>query len=462
MSDSDAINEPGPAPDQPPQQYLPPAPQGNPYERRPAEPYAPIGQEQGTPPAPPVPPAADQPTQAYGQYAPPPTSGSPEQPAGYGAYAPTGYLPPVPPPPTEVGGGSGGGFGGFGARALRRPEARLGTAFAGGGVALAVLGALIWSVGYIVEGVTNAFDGDGTPDLSSRRILGIVLGIVLALGGYAVALLAKRGPLVTLGVAASAIGVPVFLLFVSMDLDFGSFGSNPLEKFVNLDVIAPVSIVIWLVSYFLIPVVRGHNFYLALAATALFSYVSYKVVVDDLVKLISGAVGGALTGGGGLGTLQSLPNPDDVLNKLIAVGFIFGIAYYAIAFLLDAKGKHAVAVPFLYAAPGALSVGVIAAARDLKEVGTGIVLIVFGAAIAALGARAGRRFTTWAGTAAAAFGVLVIVFKIFSAGDVGAPAGGAIIAAVGIVFALAGWVFSVALKEKDEFEPTGGTQLPLH
>jgi hypothetical protein len=450
MTDQDGTTG-GPAPEQPTPSNVPPSESPTvSYEPPPPSPYQrSVPEAQGAPgahAAPSAPPSS-------GYFPPPPTA----PPTG---YASTGQFPPTGPPP--AGPGAAGGPGYFGERASRRPEARLGTAFAGAGVAIAILGVLIWSVSYLIEGAS-----DGGSDFTDRKVLGIVLTAALVLGGYAIALIAKRGPLVTLGVAASAIGVPLLLLFCVLDLNFSGLGSgNPIDSVLNLDVVYPVSVVVWLVSYFVVPVVRGHNFYLALAVSGVFGYVTYKVIADDVARLALGAVGSLGGFGGGSsdpGELLGLAGTaDNLLDKLIAVGYIFGAGYYAIAFVLDAKGKHAVALPFLYGAYGALIEGLIASARHLEVLGTGLLLLVLGTVVAALAARSGRRFTTWLWTAGAALGLVLVIFKIFDEGDVDAPLGGAILAAAGVLFSVGGWVLSVLLREKDEFTPTGGVQLPLH
>lgn len=58
-----------------------------------------------------------------------------------------------------------------------------------------------------------------------------------------------------------------------------------------------------------------------------------------------------------------------------------------------------------------LVVGALFLSDDLKEVGTGLLLVAIGLGLAFVGASSARRFTTWFGAIAFALGVIVLVAK---------------------------------------------------
>src|SRR4051794_10098910 len=89
----------------------------------------------------------------------------------------------------------------LGARLVRRPEARFGTALAAAGAVLVIGGVLVWGFGYLFDGLHISFDGrSGTPSGSSgRRLVGVLLSLALVAGGYALVLTRRRGALATAG-----------------------------------------------------------------------------------------------------------------------------------------------------------------------------------------------------------------------------------------------------------------------
>ncbi|MCU1657913.1 MAG: hypothetical protein JWO57_2569 [Pseudonocardiales bacterium] len=351
----------------------------------------------------------------------------PQDPSPYPAYPPpgsAGYPPPGYPPPRRPQLAER-----IGERLVRRPEPRLGIALAGVGIGLTVVGVVVWAGDFLAGGGGGGGRGGG-----SRRLLGIALSLAVIAVGYALAASHRRGPLATAGVAASALGVPVLLGFLSFD---ASGGGLPF----SLDAIALVSVAVWILSYLLVAGARGHAFYLGLSAVTLWIYLVDKAAPDafSLTRYVS----------------QFTPFDNQFGRApdwaaVAAVSLTFGLAYYVAAYLLDRSGRCGAAVAFVVAGFAATAAGIGAAANELHQIGTGIVLIVLGLVLGGYGARAGRRFTTWAWSVAVGLGVVVILTKIIPNNS--AAAGIALIV-VGAAVVFAGHLWSVALREPDDLTP---------
>ncbi|MGH3493662.1 MAG: hypothetical protein ACRDQ1_10545 [Sciscionella sp.] len=185
---------------------------------------------------------------------PPDESQYPQNVPGQGDWAQSGYpgypgYPPQPPqrPVQTLGMLWSSMVRNLGDRALRRARPRLGVALAGAGVGLALVGVLVWSGTYLIEGIAHSFASGGGGD-DSRRLLGVFLSLAVAVLGYVSAIRRRSGPLSAAGVAASALGVQMTLTFLTF-----SVSTAP----VSLDAIALVSIIAWLISYTLVPGTRG-------------------------------------------------------------------------------------------------------------------------------------------------------------------------------------------------------------
>jgi hypothetical protein len=102
----------------------------------------------------------------------------------------------------------------------------------------------------------------------------------------------------------------------------------------------------------------------------------------------------------------------------------------------------------------ATAFGIGALTNDLKQVGTGVLLLAGGLVFATYGARFDRRFTTWIWAVGAALGAALLVGKAVT-NDGGADLGVALIC-LGIVFVVGGALLAKALGEPDDVpEPTG-------
>lgn len=344
----------------------------------------------------------------WGQQGPPPTGypqgGYPVDPAGQpqdaqpgpGPWGGPGYGPPPAAQPQNF-------KIDLGPRLRRRAEPRFGISLAATGIAIAVIGVLVWSFGYLIQGVH--FDsGSGRISGDTRRFLGFGLSLLLVAAGYALVIVRRRGPLATAGVIGVAIGVPLALAFLTVD--FSSPGSDGLPF--NVDLIYLLSIIVYMASYLLVPGMRGRAFLLGLSALQLAGYAEFKTA-GDAVARASTTVFGTSHSVGDLGT-----------GGVTAVGLIFGLAYFALAVLLDRKGMHGGATALVVAGTYTTLAGVVFSVLTFKQVGTGVELIVLGTALSWYGAHFGRRFTTWLWMAAIAVGVGLVVQKALPDSPAGA------------------------------------------
>jgi hypothetical protein len=374
-----------------------------------------------SPPPPTQDPGAPDPGAAGspGRYQPYPSPG-----AHYGApYAGHPYggggTPPGGPPPTARG-RSGDDFGD---RLSRRPEPRFTAALSGVGAALALLGVLVWGLAYYVEGLFGSFGDEDSFGDPNRNLLGAGLGALLVVAGYGLAISQRRGPLATAGVVLAGVGVPLTMAFLTLDVTNSSG--------INSDAVFWVSVVIWAVSYGFVPGAKGHTFFVFLVANGLFNYV--------LVKNTDNVASGFALGSGprisGTGTIA-------------AIGLAFGLAYYAIAFGLDRKGRHGPATGLVFSAFGATASGIIAWSPDIHQAGAGVLAVVIGGLVCWYGSRFGRRLTCFAAAAGVAAGIVLIV--IDAAGDDHAIAAGVSLLLVGLVIVAIAGVLSRALSEPDD------------
>jgi hypothetical protein len=324
-------------------------------------------------------------------------------------------------------------------RLAARPAPRLGISLAGVGVGLAILGVLIWSITYIAEGASGFSSGGGGGTAGgSRHYLGAVLSLAVIVVGYALAVLGERGPLATAGIAASAIGVPVCLEFLTFDL--GPSGG----RIVNFDAVTWGSVVVWLISYLFVRGTRGHTFYLGLSALLIWDYVVDKATPN----LLSGAVS---FGGQNFFGSDNLGTPHIDWSTLAGVSLTVGAIYYVLAWALDRTGRSGAGVAFALIGFPAVTLGIIALYPGFKQIGTGIVLIAVGVILAGYGARHGRRFTTWIWAVGAAGGAGLVVGKLLA--DSSGVAAGIAFIVLGAVFVVVGALLARVLNEPDDVMP---------
>jgi hypothetical protein len=297
---------------------------------------------------------------------------------------------------------------------------------------------LVWGFGYFAAGLQVDLGLNGGPpgaSGNSRRFLGAGLSLAMVVLGYLLVLLRRRGPLATAGVVASAFGVPLMMIFLTLDVTGLFSGQLP----ISIDAVWLVSIVVWLISYFAVPGAQGRAFYLAAAAIGLAGYVGFKIGENALLRTAASTVNtGSLSTGAGTGSFA-------------AVGLIFGLGYYAVAVFLDRTGRHGAAVALVVAGFDVTLSGVIAAVPTFHQVGTGVLLIVLGALLGWYGGYFGRRFTTWIWTAGLIVGVGLIVQKIIPNDYAGA---GILLIALGAAVVVVAQVFSSLSNEPPEFDET--------
>jgi hypothetical protein len=416
----------------------PPPPSDEPWTSgRPSFPPPGSGHPRPTP----GPPAASYPQQhargGYGQPGGYAQGGYPQ--GGYpdGGYDQSGYPPGAYPPAAPAAPGLN-LTARLGARLVRRPEPRFTISLAAAGALLAIVGILVWSGGYFAAGLDINFTGSGSPSThgEGRRFLGAGLSLVIAVVGYALVIIRRRGPLATAGAVAGAAGIPLTLAFLTLDVGGIFSGRFP----INLDAVYLVSIVAWLISYFAVPGARGRAFYLALAALNFAGYVGYKAAGNAVLQSAASTVnnGGLTTGGSST-------------DNLGAVSLVFGLIYYATAAFLDKRGRSGAAVALVVAGFVVTLTGVLALARSFGLAGTGVLLVVLGTALGSYGGYFGRRFTTWAWSAALLVGVVLIVFEISPNNYTGA---GVTMIVLGAILAVGAHVLATATREAPDIEDT--------
>lgn len=142
---------------------------------------------------------------------------------------------------------------------------------------------------------------------------------------------------------------------------------------------------------------------------------------------------------------SDVPDVEDPSTKLGVVSLLFGSFYLLAAGRRDRVGDGRAGTALFAVAAPALFYGVAYLGGDLGTVGTSAVALALGGCALWLGTRAGRRFTSWAGTAACVFAVLSLVDE--AVGDSG-RASAAVLVAIGLVIAV-----SVAVVEARRDQP---------
>lgn len=339
----------------------------------------------------------------------------PQQP---GAPQPGWELPGAPQPAAQPA-PPGAAGGDFAARLAARPRPRLGPVVAGLGGGLIVGGIALWGVSYVVvHDVEALFAGGGA---SSRHLLAALAAFGAVLLGYALAIARRRGPLATAGVALALLGVPLTMVFLT-------YSTARLTG--NIDAVTWVSIIVWAVTFAIVPGLRGRPIFVFAALNIFTGYVSDKVSPDLTSSL-------TFTVGGQAGVLPNAPQPQVPWGTIAAIGMCFGLVYYLVAWRLDVSGRRALAGAVGAAGLGSVSTGLFAALAEIARGWVGLLTLVFGVVLGIYGHRTERRITTWFWAAAAIVGAVLISSEIVHGSPLTIGAAtivlGAILVVVGVV-----------------------------
>jgi hypothetical protein len=182
---------------------------------------------------------------------------------------------------------------------------------------------------------------------------------------------------------------------------------------------------------------RGRSFLIFLIGLLFFDYVLYEAVKSKIVRSITSLGADTSAGAGAAGTAAVL-------------GILFGLGYYAIAYLLDRKGKHGPATGLVYTAFIATAGGVFASGKDLHVSGAAVLGLVLGAVIAWYGGRFGRRVTCFAG----AGGMVVAVFVLLADNVDSGTTAGILFVVIGAVFIVAAQLLATVLHEPEDMDPS--------
>jgi hypothetical protein len=320
----------------------------------------------------------------------------------------------------------------LGVRADRRGQPRLTTTVAAAGAFVAFSGAM-----------TLAFDNTGTDDGGVSSTPGTLISLAVVVAGYALLVVQKRGPLATAGLVAFAIALPFLVGYATLD-------ETAFPPF-SFDAVFGLSALGWGVAYLAGPS-RGRPFLLGLALLGAWWFVLEQVtdLFTSPFTLIEGAFISAFepdSGAfGGVGSPEAFglggPDPTEVA---IVCGVVAAL-YLVGSHLLERRGHLGVATPMVAVGHAAAIVAIFAVSDDLEEIGTGIVAVIVGVALAYRGATAERRATTWIGGIYVVGGVQAIISGLTDSATTG---GVLLIGAGGVLAVLAAFAAS-ALDEPDD------------
>lgn len=256
-------------------------------------------------------------------------------------------------------------------------------------------------------------------------------GVVIAVGYYVMARVGQ-GPRATGGSVAAAVAIPFLVFFVTYDLD-----SRPIF---SVEVVLAVSSIAWLGTWFWTkrPVLLGAGLFGAWLLLL-------ELAEEPLGFIFSGDLFSILFVF--FGDVPDVNVPDPTILGFLSVAA--GAGYVVLATAWDRRGDAGAATPVLPAAIAALWASVLFLSGDLEQIGSGLMLVVIGCVLGAIGASALRRFTTWSGGAAVVVGMEVIIGDVASDGT----SGGILSALVGVAIVLAAHGLGSSLPEPDEMQP---------
>jgi hypothetical protein len=291
--------------------------------------------------------------------------------------------------------------------------------------------------------MTLAFDNTGNDDGGLTKWPGVLISLAAVVAGYAVLWVQKRGPLATTGVVVFTVAVPFLVLYATLD-------ENALPPF-SIDAIFGLSSVAWVVAYVVGPS-RGRPFVLGAALIGIWWFVLEQVtdVFSSPFTVVEMVFSQLDPTSGALGDVGPSPfefrGPDP--TEIAVVCGVFALAYLGGSYVLDRRGFRGVTTPMVFVGNAAAIVAVLSVSDDLEEIGTGIVALLVGVALAYRGATSERRATTWIGGIYVVGGVQTIIGGITDS----PTTGGILLLAAGAVLAVLAAFAAQALDEPDDEE----------
>lgn len=144
-------------------------------------------------------------------------------------------------------------------------------------------------------------------------------------------------------------------------------------------------------------------------------------------------------------------------NTIGALSLLFGLGYYIAMAFLDRSGRPGLGTPFAVSGFLATVGGIAAFTPHTHTLGTGVLLIVFGAVLAWVGARSARRFTTWAWAFAIGAGFVALIGDALNDNN---AAAGILLIFVGAVLVGVAAFYTSAMREP--LDDPLQTPAPLH
>jgi len=297
----------------------------------------------------------------------------------------------------------------------------------------------------------------------SRRLVGIALSLVFEAVGVGLMVMHRNQRAATAGVLLTAIGIIPLLVYLFVDVKNPDRTIDSVSTFTSTaTIILLVAAALWLVAYLVGPG-RRYGFYLGAALVALWLVAIVQIIDGPLSATFdpftspsatfvpgpgfdtssgSGSDPGSFDpsfddSGPDSGTFDSSSRyrgGKDPSTKIGASSLIFGGIYLLLGARRDRRGGRRQGTVFLAVSIPILTLAVVFLGQVLEVTGAALLGLALGAAIAWLGTRTGRRFSSWYATVAMVVAVVVLVAKALG----GSPrAMAAVLAVIGLGAALA-------------------------
>lgn len=238
----------------------------------------------------------------------------------------------------------------------------------------------------LLAGFAVAALGAKVLEAGQPRGLAALVGAAYGVAGL-VALARGRGPQRSAGAVAVMVSVPLTLGYLIL-------GDGDVDRTEPATVVA-LATVAAAVLHVAGPG-RGRPLFLAVALVGAWLTPVVQLGVDALVEPFD-----TFGYDGGLG-----PGPDT--TALVIVSLLFGIGYLAAGSFLDRAGLRGTATAFIGVGDVALAAAVVVGATGREQWLSATLVVAAGAYVGFVGARLGRRLTTWAGTAAFVIGIVLL------------------------------------------------------